>query len=240
MTRRLLAVLLAGALGVLPTLARAAEPAVPEAPPTMLTEEEEAAAKKGPSPAAQYFMNRLKDFADIFNLKLALGDGGSLLAHARVTRLAQIGGGRFSGTKIGFDGPCTGIFGEGRVEYGLSVFYWAWIGRKAAEKGISEDALKRNQFFGRVDDIKADATYREFYDGNRAWYTVGAALSLPFLPGFEAELNPAEAVDFVLSWFAIPGLRVPPPFYKVDVKGERVPAPGAIRWHGQEEFEQYD
>ena len=239
MTRRVLAVMVAGLILALPTAGRGAEAALPDMQPGAAADEEQAAAQQ-PSATTSYFQNRLKDFADIFSLKLALGDGGSLLGHVRLTRLLQIGGGRFSGTKVGFDGPCSGIYGEGRVEYGLSVFYWAWIGRKASEDGLSEDAVKRNQFFGRIDDIKAAATYREFYDANRAWYTVGGALSLPFLPGFEAELNPAEAVDFLLSWFNVPGLRVPPPFYKVDVTGERVPAPGSIRWHGQEEFEQYD
>lgn len=201
--------------------------------------DEEAAPPK-PSPIAQYFTARGKDFLDIFNLKLALGDAGSVLFHARATRLAQIGFGRFAGTKIGFDGPCAGIYGEGRVEYGISIFYWAWIGRKTNPEGITADAVKRNWFFGRVDDIKQGEAYREFYDANRPWHTVGGAVALPFLPGIEAELNPAEAMDFLLGWLSVPGVRVPPPFYKVDNLGERVPAQGCLRWHGQEGFEQYD
>ncbi len=226
MAKRLVAVVLAGLILLVSTASVAAEA--------------EGEAKKGPSPVLVYLGNRLKDFSDIFSVKLALADGSSLLGHVRLTRLAQIGAGRFSGTKIGFDGPCAGTYGEGRVEYGVSVFYWAWIGRKWSEAGVTEQAAKRNQFFGKVDDIKADEQYREFYDGHRPWYTIGASAALPFLPGFEVEANPAEAVDFVLSIFGIPGLRVPPPFYKVDVGGERVPAVGCIRWHGQEEFEQYD
>jgi len=202
-------------------------------------EEAEAAVTTGGA-IGTYFASRGKDLLDVFNLKLTLGDAGSILFHARATRLAQVGFGRFAGTKLGFDGPCAGLYGEGRVEYGLSVFYWAWIGRKTNPAGITEEAEKRNWFFGRVDDIKAGDSYREFYDANRPWHTVGGAVSLPFLPGLEAELNPAEAVDFVLSWFDIRGFRVPPPFYKVDNMGERVPAAGSMRWHGQEEFEQYD
>ena len=201
--------------------------------------EEEAAPPK-PSPVAKYFANRGKDFLDIFNMKMTLGDAGSFLFHARATRLAQIGFGRFSGTKVGFDGPAAGIYGEGRVEYGISIFYWAEIGRKTNPEAITEDARKRNWFFSHVDDIKKAENYKEFYDANRPWHTVGAAVSLPFVPGIEVEINPAEAVDFLLSWFNVPGLRVPPPFYKVDNLGERVPAQGCMRWHGQESFEQYD
>ena len=227
MAKRLVAVLFATIILATSSVAVAAAPAAGEA-------------KKKPNPILAYFGNRLKDFSDIFSVKLALADGSSLLGHVRVTRLAQIGAGRFSGTKIGFDGPSAGIYGEGRVEYGVSVFYWAWIGRKWSEAGVTEEAAKRNQFFGKVDDIKADEQFREYYDGHEPWYTIGASAALPFLPGFEVKANPAEAVDFVLSIFGIPGLRVPPPFYKVDVGGERVPAVGCIRWHGQEEFEQYD
>lgn len=229
MTKRLLAIALIGLFLAGPSVVCAEEAA-----------EDAKASSTVPSMVLGYLGNRLKDFSDIFSLKLALADGSSVLGHVRLTRLAQVGAGRFSGTKIGFDGPCAGIYGEGRVEYGVSVFYWSWIGRKSSEAGITEQALKRNQFFGRVDDIKEDVQYREFYDGHRPWYTLGASAALPFLPGFEAEVNPAEAVDFVLSIFGVPGLRVPPPFYKVDVAGERVPAVGCIRWHGQEEFEQYD
>jgi len=197
-------------------------------------------AEKKPCPFKTYMTNRGKDFLDIFNLKLALSDGASILANVRATRLLQIGAGRFAGTKVGFEGPSAGIYGEGRVEYGISVFYWAWIGRITSEAGITKDAAKTNRFFGKVDDIKTGQTYREFYDANRPWHTVGFSFALPFMPGIEAELNPAEAVDFFLSIFGIRGVRVPPPFYKVEVQGERIPAPGCIRWHGQEDFEQYD
>jgi len=203
--------------------------------------EEEAPAPR-PNPVAQYLEARGKDFLDIFNLKLALGDASTFLIHGRATRVAQIGFGRFVGTKVGFDGPSAGIFGEGRVEYGISVFYWAWIGRKTNPEAISAEAVKRNWFFSRVDDIKDTSTFREFYDGHRPWHTIGGSVALPFLPGIEAEMNPAEAMDFLLSWIPIPGLRVPQPFQMEPemVEGERVPMRGSIRWHGQEAFERYD
>jgi hypothetical protein len=223
----LLAVVLVFALGVT-ALAAAAPPG-----------EEEAAPPK-PCPVREYFADRGKDLLDIFNLKLLLGDGKSFLIHGRATRFAQIGFGRFVGTKIGFDGPCAGIYGEGRIDYGFSIFYWSQIGRKTNDQGISADAKKRNWFFSKVEDIKDTSAYREFYDGNRPWHTVGGSVAMPFLPGIEAELNPAEAMDFLLSWFSVPGLRVPPPFYMQGEIGERYPAQGCIRWHGQEAFEQYE
>ncbi len=238
MRRRLSALLLAGflaACGVAAfggVVAPAPQPTPGEAPPPPPQR----------SPLSRYLIARGNDFLDIFNLKLALSDDMSFLVNVRATRLAQIGFGRFSGTKVGFEGPSAGIYGEGRTEVGISVFYWAWIGRKTSPAGINEDAQKTNRFFGRVDDLKATAAYREFYDANRPWHTVGASFALPFLPGIEAEINPAEAVDFFLSIFNVRGLRVPPPFQKIDTtpKGERVPMPGSIRWHGQEDFEQYD
>lgn len=212
------------------------------APPAAAIEEEAPPPAPERGPLSRYLIARGNDFLDIFNLKLCLSDDMSVLFNVRATRLAQVGFGRFSGTKIGFEGPSAGIFGEGRTEVGVSVFYWAWIGRKTSPAGINEDAQKTNRFFGRVDDLKATATYREFYDANRPWHTIGASFALPFLPGIEAEINPAEAVDFFLSFFNVRGLRVPPPFQKVDTvpKGERVPMPGSIRWHGQSDFEQYE
>ncbi len=75
---------------------------------------------------------------------------------------------------------------------------------------------------------------------DRCSFTRFTAIALPFLPGIEAELNPAEAVDFVLSWIPIPAFRIPTPFYKTTVDGEKIPAPYSIRWHGQEQFEKYD
>jgi hypothetical protein len=226
----LVAVAVMLALGVSALAGEAAPPTEEQAPPPK------------PSPAANYFLNRGKDLLDVFSLKLALGDAGSLLFHARATRLAQLGFGRFVGTKVGFDGPSAGIFGEGRIEYGISIFYWAEIGRKTNPEAITADAVKRNTFFSRVDDIKATGSYREFYDANRPWHTLGAAFSLPFLPGLEASMNPAEAVDFILSWVPIPGFRIPPPYQMMPepVVGEKVPMPNAVRWHGQEAFEQYD
>lgn len=204
--------------------------------------EEEQAPPKKKCPMPKFLQDRGKDFLDIFNLKLTLGDARSFLIHARATRFAQLGFGHFVGTKIGFDGPSAGIFGEGRIEYGFSIFYWAEIGRRTNKEALTADAIQRNTFFSRVDDIKAAETYREYYDGNRAWHTVGGTVSLPCLPGIEAYLNPAEAVDFLLSWIPVPGFRVPPPFQMApDANiGEKYPAPNAIRWHGQEEFEQYD
>ena len=246
MGRRLPAIVVAALIWGGGAVAWSGEPAVaPAVAPAVEAEGadeegEEGKAAKKPSAFKTYLVNRLKDFADIFSMHLMLSDSLSARAHIRVTRLAQVGFGRFSGTKVGFDGPCAGIYGEGRTEIGLSVFYWAWIGRKTSPEGITQEAAKRNWFFGRVDDIKAEPTYREFYDGNRPWHTVGFAACLPFLPGIEAQVNPAEAVDFVLSLFAIPGVRVPPPFYKTEVTGEKVPAPNSIRWHGQERFERYD
>ncbi|HUT33877.1 MAG TPA: hypothetical protein VNE39_10370 [Planctomycetota bacterium] len=236
MRRRLVVLLMAGMFSA-PCLMAFAGQAVPGAPPA---EEEVAPPPVRRDPISRYLIARGNDFLDIFNIKLSLSDDLSVLVNVRATRLAQIGFGRFSGTKVGFQGPSAGIYGEGRTEVGISVFYWAWIGRKTSPAGITEDAQKTNRFFGRVDDIRAAPTYREFYDANRPWHTIGASFALPFLPGIEAEINPAEAVDFFLSFFNLRGLRIPPPFHKVDVKGERVPAPGCIRWHGQEEFEQYE
>jgi hypothetical protein len=235
-----LAALILSGVSVARGAAVAPKPAAAPPAPAAAAEAQEAPKKKAPCPVMRYLRNRGRDFADIFNMKLALADGSSVLFHARATRLLQIGAGRFCGTKMGFDGPCSGVYGEGRVEYGFSVFYWSWIGRKWTEAGVSEEAVKRNWFFGHVDDITADGTYIEFYDGHRPWYTIGASFALPFLPGMEMEINPAEAVDFVLSLPGVPGLRVPPPFKKEDKAGERIPITGCIRWHGQEEFESYE
>jgi len=231
----LLTAVLAGLVVALGTDGLAAEAVAQTSP----AEQEEAPEVKQ-SPMARYCRARTRDFLDIFNLKLALSDGASMLMHVRATRFAQIGAGRFAGTKVGFQGASAGIYGEGRLEVGVSVFYWAWIGRKTTKKGITEDALKTNCFFGNVEDIKAEETYKEYYDANRPWHTLGFAFALPFLPGIEAEFNAAEGVDFFLSLFNLRGVRIPPPFYKVEVHGEKIPARGCIRWHGQEEFEQYD
>ncbi|MFW6107256.1 MAG: hypothetical protein ACOC8A_01050 [bacterium] len=238
MRREFLAVLLAGLVLTSGVSVLAGE-AAPPAPAEPTAEEAEPAPPKK-SAVAQYFGDRWKDFLDIFNLKLALGDGASFLVHVRPTRFLQLGVGRFAGTKVGFDGPSAGVFGEGRVEAGASIFYWAWIGRRTADEMITKDAIKTNRFFGNVDDIMAGSTYRLFYDANRPWHTVGGAFALPFLPGLEAELNPAEAIDFLLSFANHPGLRVPPPFRKKTVEGEKVPDPYSIRWHGHEELEKYD
>jgi len=237
MRRRLLALLVAGLFSPagLPAFGAEAAPA-----PQPAAGEEEAPPPPARCPIRSYLIARGNDFLDIFNLKLSLSDDMSFLVNVRATRLAQLGFGRFSGTKIGFQGPSAGIYGEGRTEVGISVCYWTWIGRRTSPAGITEDAQRTNRFFGRVDDLAASKTYREFYDGNRPWHTVGATIALPFMPGIEAEINPAEAMDFVLSLFDLRGLRIPPPFHMIDVKGEKVPAPDSIRWHGHEDFERYE
>jgi hypothetical protein len=236
MRRRLVAVTLVGLLGGWGARACAGE-VPPQGGPGA---EQVAKAEVKADPTEQYLANRWKDFLDIFDVKLALGDCYSVLFHVRATRLAQIGAGRFAGTKIGFQGPCAGVYGEGRVEGGISVFYWAWIGRKASANSINAEAEKTNCFFGRVDNVEAGKSYREFEDANRPWHTIGASFALPFLPGLDFYINPAEAIDFVLSLAGVPALRIPPPFNKIQVNGEMVPNPNSIRWHGQEQFEKYD
>lgn len=234
----LLPVVLAAFIGLVAMASYASD-----APPKTAAPQAEASAmskQAAAAPSSNYLANRVDDFLDIFNLKLLLGDSSTILVHVRATRFAQLGVGRFCGTKIGFDGPCAGTYGEGRVEAGISVFYWSWIGRHADKKLITADAEKRNWFFGQIDDITDSSKYREYFDGNRPWDTIGATFAIPLLPGFEAYINPAEAIDFVFSLFGTDMFRVPPPFRKHMVNGERIPDPGSLRWHGQEQYEQYE
>ena len=135
-----------------------------DAPPKMAAPQAEAGAtskQAAAMPSGNYFANRFDDFLDIFNLQLLLGDSRTIFVNVRATRFAQLGLGRFCGTKVGFDGPCAGTYGEGRVEAGISVFYWSWIGRHTNKKLITADAEKRNWFFGEIEDITDSSKYRE-------------------------------------------------------------------------------
>jgi len=234
--------LLPVALATLVSLVALASYAADTAPKMVAPKAEAAPPAKQAAAASSggYLANRFDDFLDIFNLKLMMGDERTIFFHVRATRFLQVGLGRFCGTKVGFDGTSAGTYGEGRIEAGLSVFYWSWIGRHVDKKLITADAERRNWFFGQMDDITDSSKYREYFDGNRPWDTLGASFALPFLPGIEAYIDPAEAVDFALSFFAIDMLRVPPPFRKHEVNSERIPDPTTLRWHGQEQYEQYD
>jgi len=188
---------------------------------------------------ASYFDSRYKDLRDIFSIKLSLNSPYSARAYVRLMRWAQVGFGESWNTKFGTDKCGSAICGEGRAEYALLIPVSCSITRKIFVQ--NDEAQKRNLFFGDVgkDGVLGPESMKEYYDGNRPWLSSSVALDLPILPGAEATIYWGEAVDFVLGWIPIKGLRVPPPFYKHKVSGSDIPSPEAMDWHGQESLENY-
>ena len=190
-----------------------------------------------------YLWARVRDLGDIVTLKLGWGNYRSIGFQAKATSLIQIGAGNFEGWVFAIDRGCVGTMKEAEMELGLSLFYLGWISRQVVWE--TEDAKKRNVFFGDVGEKKA-ITLEEikmYDDENSHPMQVGAQVQLPCLPKIELFVNLGEIFDFPLSFFHIGGFRVPQPFYKQDgpdgEKGERIPAP-SIFWHGQEEYERYE
>jgi len=187
-----------------------------------------------------YVWARVRDVGDILTLKLGWGTDKSIGFQARAIGPVQIGAGIFEGYLLAIDRGCVGIMKEGEVEFGVSVFYPSWIVRQVTWQ--TADAKRRNVFFNDVGkDGKLTPDAMKMYDDeNQGWFVSTAQVQLPYLPKIELSIHWGEVFDLPLSFLAIPGLRVPPPFYKHPGPGgenpEMIPAP-SIFWHGQEQFE---
>jgi len=190
-----------------------------------------------------YLWNRFRDLADVVTLKLGWGTDRSLGAQLRLCYPLQVGAGIFEGYVLAIDHGCIGIMEEAEVEAGVSIYYPSWIARKVIWQ--TEEARKRNLFFGDVGEkgeVSLDAM-KMYDDENQGWLTSTAQVQLPYLPKIEVTVNWGEIPDFVLSFFGL--FRVPPKFHKVPgpdgEKGELIPAPSSIYWHGQdEEYERHE
>lgn len=188
-----------------------------------------------------YTYNRVRDFADIFTIRLGWGTGRSIGFQARLARPIQIGAGMFEGTVLAIDRGHIGIMKEVEIEGGISFFYPSYQARKVTWQ--TAEAERRNIFFGDLGEDHGEITLDDlkmYDDGNRPWLSSTAKAQLPYLPKVELTINWGEIPDFVLSFIPIRGLRVPPPYHLQDGPGdERIPAP-SILWHGQEEYHTYE
>lgn len=187
-----------------------------------------------------YLWARVRDFADIFTVKLGWGTDRSIGFQVRVVRPLQVGLGVFEGYQFVMDRGCVGVMKEAEIEGGISIFYPSYIVRQVSSQ--TDDAKRRNVFFNDVGETGelTDEAMKYYDDENNGWFTSSVQAQLPYLPKVELGVNWGELIDFPLSFFQIPGLRVPPPFYKRPGPdgGEMIPAP-SIFWHGQERFEKY-
>ncbi len=187
-----------------------------------------------------YIWARVRDVGDIVTLKLGWGTHRSIGVQVRATRLVQVGAGCFEGWVVAMDRGCVGVMKEAEIEAGLSLWYVSYIARDVIWE--TEDAKRRNVFFGDVGDEKelTPDDLNLYDDENAHPLTLGVQAQLPCLPKIEAGVNLGEIPDLLLGFFHISGFRVPPPFHMQDgPNGERIPAP-SIFWHGQEKYEKYE
>jgi hypothetical protein len=187
-----------------------------------------------------YFANRFWDFCDIFTLKFGLGNYRSIGFQARICRPLQVGAGIFEGNQVVIDRGTVGVMQQAEIEGGVSIFYPAFIARKV--KWQTKEAAMRNLFFGDVGKEKERITKEDLkmYDDElQPWGVTTAQIQIPCFLKLEASIRWCEVFDFFFSWFGIPGVRIPDPFYyEQHPSGEYVPAP-SVFWHGQEEYEKY-
>lgn len=201
---------------------------------------DEEADREVPEIIGGYFHNRWRDLWDIFTFKFGWGTEKSLGFQARAISLVQVGAGIFEGGQLVFDRGCVGTMHEYEMEGGISIFYPSYIVRQVTWQ--TKDAERRNVFFNNVgrDGAVTPESLKYYNDENNEWFMSTAQVQLPYLPKIEISVHWGELFDFPISFFGIPGFRVPAPFYKhPDATGEEmIPAP-SIFWHGQERFEKY-
>jgi len=209
----------------------------PISPPPQVKQKEE---REVIEVIGDYLWARVRDFSNIFTIKLGWGTDRAIGFQVRAIRPLQVGLGSFEGYQFAMDRGCVGVMKEASLEGGISIFYPSYIVRQVNSQ--TDDAKRRNVFFndvGETGELSGDAM-KYYDDNNQGWFTSTVKFMLPYLPKVEVSVHWGEAIDFPLSFFQIPGLRVPPPFYKrPDADGEEmIPAP-SIFWHGQERFEKY-
>lgn len=141
------------------------------------------------SPLLEYLKDRALDIMDAFSFRLTAGPG--LRAHARVTKLLQVGigkmgpaeattmGSTISCYKLGFIKREGGLWKERSQEVGISLFYYY--------HSIGESLGGNKKTFGEED---------------RGFWDIGLAIHW-LLVGLEAEVRVDEAIDAVAGLFGI-------------------------------------
>ncbi len=145
--------------------------------------------KKSESPLLKYVRGRVLDILDAFSFRLTAGPG--LRAHARVTKLLQVGigkmgpaeattmGGTISCYKLGFIKREGGLWKERSQEIGISLFYYY--------HSVGESLGGNKKTFGEAD---------------RGFWDIGLAFHWLIL-GVEAEVRVDEAIDAAVGLFGI-------------------------------------
>jgi len=132
-----------------------------------------------------YMRDRGRDFADIWRLSGGIGPG--IEAHARISRLPQLGAGHYQGLKIGMVGRECGQWYEWRYDFNVIT---GW--------GTST----RTRYLGTIVDhphsIGKDCEW-SLGDNNRRWGEL--AITFWFVAvGAEAGFDVIELADFVVGW----------------------------------------
>jgi len=145
--------------------------------------------KKSESPILKFVRERTLDILDAFSFRLTAGPG--LRAHARVTKLLQVGigkmgpaeattmGGTVSCYKLGFIKREGGLWKERSQEVGISLFYYY--------HSVGESLGGNKKTFGEAD---------------RGFWDIGLAFHWLIL-GLEAEVRVDEAIDAAVGLFGI-------------------------------------
>lgn len=139
------------------------------------------------NPVLNYFIDRSKDFVDMFDVSAGFGPG--FLVHARATKIAQAGGGYSDSWRLGMRGRTGGVFRETRREVGVSLFTWTQTDREC--------------YAGNIEKMHAEKMELDTLDkGDRSFFGIGATVHAGIVAA-DVGFRPVELFDFILGLFTI-------------------------------------
>lgn len=162
-----------------------------------------------------YFHDRLQDLRDVAGAAVTVGPG--LLAHARATQIFQVGGGYYTGYKLGTWHRSAGVWEQSETSGGAAPLFWI---RTLSREGIYGDIIdigvgdsdcdKAVSFWAFLirGDLHAHTGPDEqrAHDLDQSFWDIGAGVHIGLI-GLDAYVNPMEMLDFLLGWFGVDFMR---------------------------------
>ncbi len=152
------------------------------------------------SHAANYFMDRVNDFADIFRFRVGVPENGKAGGvKARATFLAQAGVVHYDGYYWGLNRRALGSTHEERTEGGVSFLY----GSKHTTEAVYGNAFLRGDTpWSRTEDRRILLNMPYWDDARGDLLGVGAEIATP-VGAIDIGVNPSQLFDFLTGWIMI-------------------------------------
>jgi len=154
----------------------------------------------GQTHAANYFMDRVNDFADMFRFRVGVPENGKAGGvKARATVFAQAGFVHYDGWYTGINKRALGTTQEERTEGGVSLLYGS---KHTTIPQAGNIHLEGDTPWAALEDRHILLNMPYWDDGRGDLLSVGTEVATPFF-ALDVGVNTTEVLDFVAGIFTI-------------------------------------